>query len=268
VAGGLSGITISDDGGYTWQATSEFAYFQQSTDCIATLHGQAPDGGDRLVAVTSDIRIPDDSVRVVVSDDGGDTWKRIASLIRGSSRTCVEIVDLGDGRAAALMLRGPLWWTEDAGETWARWAEWEDLVPPAEAQAAGGGIADWAIVGPDGRLYVGITEGGSASIYDKRSSEPVASWAVATKPGAESPAASLHVSPNPSRQLVTLALAGIASPSAEVVIVDAQGREVARRELATDSSWRLDVSAWAPGVYHARVVGDRQLDAVAFTVVR
>ena len=41
------------------------------------------------------------------------------------------------------------------------------------------------------------------------------------------------------------------------------------------SSWRLDVSAWAPGVYHARVMRDHPLagadlrfDAVAFTVVR
>ena len=113
------------------------------------------------------------------------------------------------------------------------------------------------------------------SIYDKRSSEPVASWAVTTEPDAEPGAVRLRVSPNPSRQLVTVELAGIASPSAEVVIVDAQGREVARHELAGGSRWRLDVSGWAPGVYHARVVGDRRLtgadlgfDAVAFTVVR
>ncbi|MEO0558279.1 MAG: hypothetical protein AAF170_08860 [Bacteroidota bacterium] len=269
VAVGLSGLTTSDDGGYTWQATSEFAYFQQRSNCMATLHGQAADGGDRLLTVMNDIRIPDDSVRVIISDDGGETWTRIQSLMQDGSRTCVEVVDLGDGRAVAVMRRGPLWWTDDAGETWSRWAEWNELVPPEEAQMSGVGEARWAFVGPDGRLYVGLFQGGGdVSIHDKRSSEPVASWAVSSEPQTEKEETRLRVSPNPSRQRVTVELVDLTSPSAEVVIVDAQGREVARRVLAGESRWRLDVSAWAPGVYRARAVGKHPLATVSFTVVR
>ncbi|GAB5533936.1 MAG: hypothetical protein Rubg2KO_01850 [Rubricoccaceae bacterium] len=268
VGAGLSGITTSDDGGYTWQATSEFAFYQQDASCIATLHGQAPAGGDRLVTVMNDIRIPDDSIRVILSDDGGETWQRGQGLFPGAFRTCIEVVDLGDGRAVVVMMRGPLWWTEDAGETWIRWAEWDELVPPTEI-ISNSDRARWAIVGPDGHLIVGITSNSpNNSIYDKRSSEPVASWAIAEEPEVLA-RATLRVSPNPSHQLVTVALVGADRQPVEILIVDAQGREVARRELAAGSRWRLDVSAWAPGVYHARGVRDRQpVEAVSFTVMR
>ena len=268
VAGGLSGITVSDDGGFTWQTTSEWASSQQSTDCIATLYGQAPDGGDRLVTVLNDLRIPDDSVRVSISDDGGDTWRRGQGLFPGDFRTCMEVVDLGDGRAVAVMMRGPVWWTEDAGETWTRWAEWSDLVS-AEASQGSDPRAFWAFAGPDGRLYIGFsTPSGDQSIHDKRTSEVVAPTMVAREPEAEAGAFQLRVAPNPSQRLVTLELAGAARRSQPLVVVDGVGREVARTELTTGLSWRVDVSSWAPGVYHARVEGDRQLGGVAFTVVR
>ena len=67
----------------------------------------------------------------------------------------------------------------------------------------------------------------------------------------------------PSAAALSLA-GGVADRSVVgLVVVDSLGQEVAR-----GSSWRLNVSAWAPGVYHARVVGDRQLGGVVFTVVR
>ena len=52
-----------------------------------------------------------------------------------------------------------------------------------------------------------------------------------------------------------------------LVVVDGQGREVARTEMTRSSSWRIDVLSWAPGVYHARVEGE-EVEPVAFTVVR
>ncbi len=266
VAGGFAGVTISDDGGFTWSVTSEWAPFQQSTDCIATLHGQSPSGGDRVLTVINDISIPDDSVRVSMSDDGGETWQRGFGLFPGDFRTCMEVVDLGGGRAAAVMMRGPVWWTEDAGETWARWAEWDELVSPEEA-SGGDPRAFWALAGPDGRLYIGLrTPGGELSIHDRRTSMPVTAWPVAQEPAAESAAVELRVSPNPSRQFVTFALTGAARERwFEIVVVDGLGREIAQNEQALGADWRLDVSGWAPGVYHARVER-HTAESVSFTV--
>ncbi len=223
VAGGLSGVTVSDDGGRIWRATDEWAYYQMSADCIATLHGQAPGGGDRLVAVINDIRIYDDSIRVSISDDGGETWRRGQGLLPGSFRTCAEVVDLGGGRAAAVMYRGPVYWSEDGGETWVRWAEWTSLGPAD-------GYANWAIAGPDGRLYVGVTlNGGERVAFDRRTSEPVASWAVASEPGTPAPPADglgLRVFPNPTGGVATVALRLAAPERVRVSVIDVQGREV------------------------------------------
>ena len=97
VSAGISGLMTSDDGGLTWQTTSEWAALEQSTGCVATLRGQAPGGGDRLVTVMSDGRIADDSLRVITSDDGGETWQRGQAVVAGAFRSCEEVVDLGGG---------------------------------------------------------------------------------------------------------------------------------------------------------------------------
>ena len=149
---GISGVSTSDDGGLTWQKDGpEFAFFQQSANCVATLRGQAPGGGDRVLAVMNDIRVPDDSVRVTMSDDGGETWQRGQGLFPGAFRTCVEAVDLGGGRAVAVMMRGPIWGTEDGGATWTVWSEF--LGDPSEDRAR------WAMVDAQGRLIIGLFEG-------------------------------------------------------------------------------------------------------------
>ena len=165
------------------------------------------------------------------------------------------------------MMRGPVWWTEDAGTTWVRWAEWEDLLTPEEA-ATTDPRAFWALVGPDGRLYIGlVTAGGEQAVYDKRTSEVVAPTMVAREP--EAGAFQLRVAPNPSQRLVTLELAGGVRRIHLLRVVDSIGREVARTELRPSTCWTVDVSSWAPGVYHARVEGDELgVEPVSFTVVR
>lgn len=266
---GISGITASDDGGATWQITSEWEALQQSTSCIGILRGQGSDGGDRVVTVINDISIPDDSVRVSLSDDGGDTWQRGQGLFPGSFRTCVEVVDLGSGRAVALMKRGPVWWTQDAGESWSRWAEWIDLLAPEDSDAVNP-LAVWAFVGPDGHLYIGLaTGGGDQAVHDKRTSEPVAAWAVATEEDPATDPGVLQVAPNPSRGTVTLSVRGAPALRREIAVFDVAGRKIARHEIAGGSSWSIDVSAWAPGQYRARVTGNgASVRPVSFTVVR
>lgn len=264
VGAGPNGITTSDDGGATWaKAPDEWAYFQQSADCVATLAGQAPGGGDRLVAVVNDIRIPDDSVRVTVSDDGGDSWQRPAALPRGPSRTCTDVVDLGGGLAAAVLLRGPVYGTRDGGATWELWS---DLT----TGGVEGGEFEWAFAGPAGRLYVGWNGGDGPRTHDLRTTVPVS---VAVSREAEAPEASgggglsLRVSPNPASGMVRIAVEGARTPEAvEITIVDARGREVAR----VQASGGVEVSTvgWAPGAYVARAVVGGESVSARFTVVR
>ncbi len=68
---------------------------------------------------------------------------------------------------------------------------------------------------------------------------------------------------------VTFELDGPHSGTWWLVVTDSVGREIARTELVAGSSWRVDVSSWAPGVYHAHVEGLREVaESVSFTVVR
>ena len=264
VGAGLWGITLSDDGGETWRkAPGEWAYFQQSADCVATLRGQAPGGGDRLLAVVNDIRILDDSVRVTVSDDGGETWARIGALPRGPSRTCSEAVDLGGGRAVAVLLKGSVYGTEDGGRTWAEWPN-----PRRE-----GDSLTWAFVGPGGHLYVGVVNNHpSIAAYDVRTAGPVVAVSGEGAPEAAS-GARLSIEPNPASGEATVRLV-LASPEAEVrvSVFDARGREVAVVASGARGAGAhvlsVDTSAWASGVYVVRAVVGSEVASGRFVVAR
>ena len=273
VGAGLSGATISDDGGATWRrAPAEHAYYQQRISCVAALRGRAPGGGDRVVGVVNDIRVPTDSVYVTVSDDGGETWRRTQGLWPGAFRTCVEVVDLGGGRAAAVMMRGPVWGTADGGETWSRWGEHADFAV-ADARAW------WAVVGPDGRLYVGVRGYSGGPAWEVRTAVPVA--AVSSEPeGPGAPARGeglgVRVRPNPSqagRVAVAWDAAGL-DPElgrARVTVVDVRGRAVLSVEAAGGAGGgeaELDTSSLAAGVYAVRVEAAGVVGAARLTVAR
>ena len=251
VGAGGWGLTYSDDGGRTWAPTPEYAHYQMRAGCVAALRGRAPGGGDRLLAVLNDIRIEDDSVRVAVSDDGGDTWRRSAALLRGGERTCVDAVDLGGGRAAVAILRGPVYGTLDGGETWAEWGPWP-LVDRED-----GDHAKWLWVDPAGHLWVGVSRRGPALPWVARSSVPLAAFATAEAPIPEAPAGlAVTVAPNPTASGATVAfdLAGVASVT--VSVHDVLGREVARTAAeygAGAHAVALDAGRWSPGVYLVRV---------------
>ncbi len=265
---GLSGITKSDDGGQTWSATSEWVFRQMDTRCISTLRGQAPGGGDRLVTLINDLRIQDDSLRISLSDDGGETWRRPQAVLQGAFRTCSEIVDLGMGRAVAVLLRGPIYGTEDAGETWTKWSDW----PGPTGQAGVAVFTKWATLGPDGHLYVGLSHNSAPNVFDVRTTVPVGMiTANGPTPAVES-RLTLSVRPNPSDGRVTVLLEAAEPGIVRLSVVDALGREVAllfdgpvteRREVP------VETSGLAPGVYVVRASTAGFADVTSrFTVAR
>jgi hypothetical protein len=266
-AGVYNGIVYSEDGAETWRP-AQGAYGQARYIAYSFAHvaDDAHPYGGILYAGVDDLEWDRDSTATIYrSEDGGTSWSRVHRFSPAA---------LGLPNANRVVLAS----TPDG----VLWAGVTDIETPSAGGQAGvativrsldGGLT-WDMaqdgylgyelhaltLGPSGRLYAGSEVG----LW--RTTAPVV---VTSEDGVSSkPALALTVSPNPARQLLTLDLADVASPSAEVIVVDAQGREVARRELAAGSNWRLDVRAWAPGVYHARIAGDRPFDGVAFTVVR
>jgi len=208
-----------------------------------------------VLSVVNDPAVPTSHVYVTVSDDGGDTWRRTASLRYGTYPTCTAAVDLGGGRAAAVMLRGPVWGTEDGGETWAVVGQ----VPDVDANHA----VYTSTLGPDGRLYVGLVRQGpspgNAWVYrtEQRVRPPVA--AEPGPPPAEN--LSLTVQPNPARGEASVTLTLGAPAEVEAAVYDVLGRSVALLHdgplPAGARTLAFDGAALPAGVYVVRVTARR-----------
>ena len=266
VVAGTWGLAVSDDGGDTWAAVPGWwAVYRYQATAVSVVRGAGPGGGDRLVAGINDTQ--SQFLRVIVSDDGGDTWRETAGLGGDPNLFASAFVDLGGG--------ADVWESTNGGETW---PQRPGVVPgslmddgPGSAQL---GRTSWALLGPDGRLYVGgIALGRNlASLQEGwmlRTAEPF----VVSAEGAPSPTASglsLSAAPNPSSGVVTLALSSREPERVRVVVVDVTGREVwAGEAWATPegASVVVDASGWATGVYVAHVAGGESVSA-RFTVAR
>lgn len=240
------GYAYSDDGGLTWTRSSAWNAGQFLPDDLAVdqINGTAFDG--RLYAMTNDGLSPDPRMgeALLASDDGATWW-----LVRHFPTGFGEVMVASDGSVwvgtwESAERKGRIWRSEDGGATWDEMTENYSGLPISE-------IAQ----GSDGRIYLagGFSQGGSSTPGGGvwRTVTPV-SVAATEPPQVEALRLTAH--PNPSRQTVTLELAGPISTPRQLAVLDAQGREVARTELMAGSSWRLDVSDWAPGVYFARTV--------------
>ena len=177
----------------------------------------------------------------------------------------MEAVDLGGGRAVVVMKRGPVWGTADGGATWTEWSASPGTVGTNDR-------AQWALAGPEGRLYIGIFRNGQEDAFDVRTTVPVV--AVAGEPSPpDASGARLSIEPNPASGVARVRLT-LASPEAEVrvSVFDARGREVvvvARGPLASgEHSFALDTSPLAVGVYVVRPLVGSEVASGRFTVVR
>ncbi|HLT46565.1 MAG TPA: T9SS type A sorting domain-containing protein, partial [Rubricoccaceae bacterium] len=158
--------------------------------------------------------------------------------------------------------RGTVYRTDDAGATWEAVGRAPDIAEVVHLKSAA--------VGPDGRLYVGLTENGTARAWVYRTAEVVM---VASEPAPEREGLGLEVRPNPFRGEATVTLTLPHPSEVEVAVYDVLGRRVAtvaserfpagRREVA------LDASTLPAGVYVVRVLtGDGHVEARRVSVVR
>ena len=275
LAAGFYGAVLSDDGGHTWRPipalydTTAIRFDLHNITVLPGLvTGRPGDSTEGRVVLTGTTTRGDGGWYQWWSDDEGETWSR--SLQPGDAG-CGEGVDFvplvaetgRSGDVMAVTCEGLVLQSEDGAETWAEVGR----VPGISSEA--NTLVATAALGPDGRLYVGTAYRGPAAIHSYRTKWRASDgFAVPSEDGPEDAAVELQASPNPSRQLVTVELAGAPGTVRQLVAVDARGREVARGEVAAGSSWRLDVSGWAPGIYRVRAEGASAEAAVAFTVVR
>ncbi len=268
---GQWGLATSDDGGASFAPVpGRWQYFRFSAQAVAVLVGAAPGGGDRLVATMVDPQhVPATECLVVVSDDGGDTWRETADLTGDPNAYGPAIVDFGGGRAIVVMNGGHVWESTDGGETWARL---NTVVPGAIMDPAGSptnGLVLWAMRGPDDRLYVGgIRLGGVNPGWAFRTVSPF----VAGEAGPDETASlDVSVQPNPAGGRVEVFVSLAEAQAVRVVVLDALGREVAvvlDEAAVGERVVELDTASWPAGVYVVRATAGATVVSARLVVAR
>ena len=281
VAAGNRGGTFSDDGGASYQRSDWFSETFGLSGQRLTLvrrpdaHPLGP--GPRLImaaAITGD-----PSKSMWTSDDAGESWVKQSFVYEpqdgpGFSTAAgvfavppVGTADAGaTGEALVVLGRGHIYRTTDAGDTWSVVGRSPEMNMPGDDFTS---YADTAEMGPDGRLYVGITRTGNQTIKVHRTVSPVVVSDAAALPAA--PDLGVTVSPNPSRGAVSMSVAVPSAGAVRVEVFDSAGRRLAvLHEGAVRGALSLDVdtAGWAPGVYVVRVTSDASDGTARFTVAR
>ncbi|HEX9953164.1 MAG TPA: T9SS type A sorting domain-containing protein [Rubricoccaceae bacterium] len=271
VGAGSWGLATSDDRGVSFQRVPGwYQYFRFSADAIARLGGAAPGGGDRLVAAIIDPTRPGRISRVIVSDDGGDTWRETFGLTGDPNAAASEVVDMGGGRAVIAMNGGHIWATEDAGESWRIVGVVPGSIIDQGPEASFNARVLWAFIGPDGRLYVGgFGLGGRRPGWAFRTVAPL----VAGEAGPDAAqGVDVSVRPNPASGRVEIVLSLAEAETVRVVVLDALGREVAvvldGAAAQGETVVGVETEAWPPGVYVVRATAGARTATARLVVAR
>ena len=282
------GMSYSDDGGDSWTASSLWS-LAVDVKHVAVL--ARPEGGLRAVAFGLIHNSGCGCARVWTSDDGGATWVERAQLSepvgnglsanRPSALVAVgaEVgapvggVTYGTSRAVAVLGRGRVFATSDAGLTW-------EPLPGGLGQAPledpDKDYINHAVTVWDGRLLLSVTRIGAVKGWSLLSAERIADVVPVSEEGAPPPARlGVAVEPNPTSGRAVLRVTLAEAGPVTVDVYDALGRRVSRAALAgMPGVHAVDLGAerLAPGLYVARVVapdaGQVVVEARAFTVVR
>ncbi|HLT48302.1 MAG TPA: T9SS type A sorting domain-containing protein, partial [Rubricoccaceae bacterium] len=151
----------------------------------------------------------------------------------------------------------------DAGATWEAVGRAPEIAFLIHLKAAA--------VGPDGRLYVGLTENGPARGWVWRTAEVVT---VAAEPGpeVEREGLGLEVHPNPSRGSAKVTLTLSRPSEVEVAVYDVLGRQVAvlasGRYGAGAHALTLGGAGLPAGVYVVRVTAGSAVATTTVTLLR
>ena len=266
-SGGLFVGTTAADGSLALIRTPESD--PESTAYRATEHLAAFPASDPLVPgrlLMTGFLAGQAHNRVFASDDGGDSWQEKAALpeprdgIPGDAWLAV----VGPGAALAVGGRGIVYRTDDGGETWAVVGRTPITDDSATSQEV--------LVGPDGRLYLGVKMAGPADEWVYRTASLYVSVAAEPMPPEDAAFGLGEPVPNPARGEVAVRYALSEAGVVRITVYDALGREVAvmargEHEPGTHTA-RLDAGSLAPGVYLVRLAASEVMKTRRLTVVR
>jgi hypothetical protein len=200
-----------------------------------------------------------------VSDDGGVTWADRGAFPEGPPEGPgsfpAGLLAVGGSSALAVLPRGTVYRTNDAGETWAAIGRAPDISEDISATAA--------VVGPDGRLYVGLIRGGIGRTWVYRTAEVVVASEGGPEPGEP---LRLEVAPNPFRGAATVTLSLSEPSEAMAAVYDVLGRRVSVLHegpmAAGPHALRFDGRGLPTGVYVVRAAAGEAVVTRRLTLVR
>jgi hypothetical protein len=236
------GAMYSADGGATYHESNLWGFALGELVCVV----EGPGGLPRVLLADN---AGSGRVNIWSSDDGGQTWTLAAPTLGGSG--LAGLLGLGGPSAVMVEADGTVRRSDDAGETWAAVGRAPDVTTSLTVRAA------TAELGPDGRLYVGLSRNGCCERGWVYRTEPLEPVAAEPAPGPVDEGLGLEVRPNPSGGAAVVAFT-LAQPSEVVVaLYDTLGRRVALLQEGARSAGRhtfaLDTARFAPGVYVVRV---------------
>ena len=290
VGAGDGGVAYSDTGGEGYTASAWIGAAGGTGDQLALVRRPEthPLGAGPRLLLTG-VRNGDPAVSVWSSDDAGVTWQRRAYLYEpatapGYGRTLglFALSEPGEadagavGRAVAVIGLGHIYETSDAGETWrvVGRAPAMSVTPPDEPPGRFTRVGA-AEIGPDGRLYIGVTvigQGSGPGEWLYRTTEPFTVAGEETVPSEAPARVGVSVRPNPAGGRVEIVLNIAEAGAARVVVVDARGREVAvvldGPVSAGEHTLSVETSGWPAGVYVVRASVGAQTATARLVVAR
>jgi photosystem II stability/assembly factor-like uncharacterized protein len=247
---GPYGASLSDDGGATFRPSALWLAGHHGTALALAERPGAVRGGGHNALMGGWVSLGPDH-RAWVSEDEGETWGPGTGGVHlpegppeGIGFGQVAMASLGGPSALAVLGRGTVYRTDDAGQTWAAVGRAPDIDDAIHVLAAA--------LGPDGRLYVGLHEAGSAQAWVYRTGEVVTASEPNLEPPGEEPLR-VAVHPNPAHDSATVAFTLRTPSEVEAVLYDGLGRRVAVLAAGAYGAGRhtvaLDGAALPAGVY-------------------
>ncbi|MEM1042683.1 MAG: T9SS type A sorting domain-containing protein [Bacteroidota bacterium] len=278
VAGGNGGLAYSADDGLSWQATNVFGTFafRASSVVRAPWGGSAP-GRGTLYAAVNDFSAP--GIGEVWESTDGTVWQRVG-LVPGTDSFGALLVAVADDEVGEVLFGMYLTEREDLqvyrsvdrGQTWVGTGKIE-----AEELVGNPVKMNDLVVGPEGRLWLGMDQGtGGPGLTGGvfRTVEPV--FVVSSEEEPEPGKRGVELGapyPNPVTGKATVALTLPTAAEVSVTVFDVLGRRVsvlADGRLETGQHrMDFDASVLPSGVYLVRAtVNDRRALTQRLTVIR